>query len=363
MKTNKIISIILIQAFLVACVCGCSSFKQKSIVGQWYNKKEKCLDIRADGTWKLDGSYGTGTYKLLDDKKTFEFADYYGDTQKSEILEDELGMHIDFGYYGVFYKDSYPPKDKIEEAKAKNAISLNPFEGIKYEISGISPYCKVAINNSDCAEEVQKYVKYKLDKETYANGETAIVTAELSSNTGENAYKLTAKNAQCTVSGQPEYVSSVEGIKLDALKKELNDFVKANIAEAVKRGTEGFMYSSVLGTGVSSELKKVENLTAGNVYFQSKKLQKQSDSSDYFNYLTFTYSGAYVGKYASGNFYSCVSAVNIIRYPDGSIKWGSKSPDNYDFISEGSTEGMEYTVSAFITAHSSDYNITKVENK
>ena len=163
------------------------------------------------------------------------------------------------------------------------------------------------------------------------------------------------------MNNQPEYITSIAGIDLNSIKNELDDFVTSNIAEAIKKGTDGYYYSSILGTDVGVELKKVENLTAGAVYFQSKKLQKQSEQNQYFNYLSFTYSGTYIGEYGSGNFYSCVSAVNIIKYPDGTIKWGSKSTDAYDFIAEGSTEGMEYSISSYITTHSSDYNISSVD--
>lgn len=123
MRISKIISIILILIVSVACISGCGSSNEKSIVGQWYNEKGKCLDIRSDGTWKLDDSYGTGTYKLLDDKETFEFTDFYGDTQESKINTDDLGQYIDFGYYGDFYKDSYP--SSTNSSIEKNNVSSN----------------------------------------------------------------------------------------------------------------------------------------------------------------------------------------------------------------------------------------------
>ena len=104
---KKTISVALIILALIMLLGGCGSSK-KNITGQWYNEKEKCLDIRSDGSWKLEGSYGTGTWKYLDDNKTIEFTDFYGDTQESEINIDERGQYIDFGYYGDFYKGSYP---------------------------------------------------------------------------------------------------------------------------------------------------------------------------------------------------------------------------------------------------------------
>ncbi len=111
-KVNISIAIISVLSILVVSFVGCGS-KENEIVGQWNNKENKCLDIRSDGTWKLEDSYGTGTYKLLEDGETYEFTDFYGDTQESKINSDSIGEYIDFGYYGNFYKTV---KDKTENS-------------------------------------------------------------------------------------------------------------------------------------------------------------------------------------------------------------------------------------------------------
>lgn len=86
---------------------GCHSSgepKVNAVIGKWYNEDGKCLDIRSDKSWKLEDSYGTGTWKQLDGGM-YEFTDFYGDTQESAINEDTTGQYIDFGYYGHFYKN------------------------------------------------------------------------------------------------------------------------------------------------------------------------------------------------------------------------------------------------------------------
>lgn len=110
-KSNrkKIVSRMLALLAVLACLCTLAACggSANDIVGKWYNQRGKCLDIRKDGTWKLEDSYGTGTWKKLDGG-IFEFTDFYGDTQESAINEDAQGKYIDFGYYGDFYKDGYP---------------------------------------------------------------------------------------------------------------------------------------------------------------------------------------------------------------------------------------------------------------
>ena len=87
---KRLISFTLMIFMVITMLSSCGSSK-KDIVGQWYNSNGKCLDIRSDGSWKLEGSYGTGNWKYLDDKITVEFTDFYGDTQESKINESALG--------------------------------------------------------------------------------------------------------------------------------------------------------------------------------------------------------------------------------------------------------------------------------
>lgn len=383
---KKTISIVLTIFVLMMLLSGCGS-SEKNIVGQWYNEKGKCLDVRSDGSWKLEDSYGTGTWKYLEDKVTIEFTDFYGDTQESEINEDELGKYIDFGYYGNFYKDSYPSEDKIAEIKAKNAISLNPFDGIKYEVSGISPYCKISINNQGCTDEVQKYVTYKFNKEFYKNGDTANVTATLSTNTGEENYVLSEESSEYKVSGQAEYITSVEQIDMDALKKEITDKTNAMISASV--GTdrlfgEDVRYNCLEKTDewkayedqiyTTGDLK-IKNVTGkmNSVYFSLLKNQKENQFSDEmpYNIVSFVYcfdfstdwnvnlrgSGDKV-LHIPGKMYVNIVAKNIVKNQDGAIYWNDERCDFNTFIS---FDGIDNLTSNTIMCNSDNYNISKVE--
>ena len=389
MKKRRIISIILIFVILVTCFSGCKASNKKSIVGQWYNEKGKCLDIRSDGTWKLEDSYGTGTYKLLDDKETFEFTDFYGDTQESKINKDDLGQYIDFGYYGDFYKDAYPSKEEIEKVKAKNVVSLNPFDGIQYEVSGISPYCKIAINNQECNNEVRKYVTYKLDKDYYANGETAVVTAVISTNTSENSYILSSDNAKYDVSGQEEYLTAVSQDDIESIRKEVNDKITATVSASI--GT-----SSLFGEDVGNDCLKKSNeykayedqiYTTGDIniksavsklnviYFSCLKQQKENQINDRVSYntLSFLYCIDFPADYTvhlrtaedkvlhiQGKIYINIVARNIVKKPDGSIFWDDEQ-NNFDIFT--SFDGIDNLVSNTVMDKSDSYNITKIEVK
>lgn len=234
---------------------------------------------------------------------------------------------------------------------------LNPFDGISFETSGISPKCTVTINNANCSVDVQKNVTYTLDKEFYANGETAIITASVSGYDNNQLYSLSSETTEWKVENQPEYITSVDDIDLSQIKPELEDFVKATIAEETHAGVRW----SLLGASVTSA-EEVKDLKLGDIYFQSIKLQKEVEDDLFFNYLTFCYSGKYITSDGdNGNIYTCISAVNLIKYPDGIIKWGSESTDGFDFTAEGSTKGMEDCIDKAVIIHSDNYNITKLD--
>ena len=376
-----IMEIVLILYALSACGSNISS-----PVGNWYNEKGKCLDIRQDGSWELEDSYGTGTWKKLNDD-IIEFTDFYGDTQESKINEDELGKYIDFGYYGDFYKDAYPPEEKISEVKKQNAISINPFDGIKYEINGISPYCKLSINNQGCTSEAQKYVTYNFDKDFYKNGESATITAVLSTNTGEETYVLSEENAKYKISEQTEYITSFEQPDIDALRKEADDKINAMISASIgtdrlfgedvrynclEKTDEWKAYQSQIYTTGELTIKNVTN-EMNSVYFSLLKSQKENQFSDEmpYNMISFLYcfdfstdwnvnlrgSGEEV-LHIPGKMYVNIIAKNIVKKQDGSIYWNNERCDFNAFIS---FDGIDNLTSNTIMSNSDNYNITKVE--
>ncbi len=369
-KTKKFSAILLVFAILLCSLTGCSS--TSSITGKWYNTGGKCLDIRKDGSWKLEDSYGSGTWKVLDDGKTFEFKDFYGDTHETTISEDDIGKFIDFGHYGDFYKDKAPDDedfDTDENSKDDDTAetttekeSVDPFDGIDYEISGISPYCKITINNSACSEEVQSYVSYSMDKKTYSNGDEAIITAKVTN----KSYKLKNDTYKITVSNQPEYVSSINNIDLTSLKKQLSDTINAEKSQASGADTLfGLSHFYTEGTNFIS----CNSITVGDVYFSSLKTIKYNtfDMEEMpFNEISFTYtvnsSWENVNRKTSGKntFWVNISAANIIKYPDGTVKWGYESSESYDFKFSPSQIGMEDCVSTTIISKNENYNINKV---
>ena len=66
-KAKRIIGAVLIFALLALTLSACG--KSSEITGVWYNEKGETLNVQQDGGYNYEGEYGTGTWKVFDDKK------------------------------------------------------------------------------------------------------------------------------------------------------------------------------------------------------------------------------------------------------------------------------------------------------
>lgn len=164
--------------FLVLCtLSACSKTPEKTILGKWYNDDGKCLDIRSDGSYKLEDSYGTGTWKYLDDNETIEFTDVYGDTNETKIDKDDIGDYIVFSTYGNFYRKTEDINENVKTSiKLTNAgnfsdgvawIIYNDEKGVE-ELALINTEGKIIYqenNNSTFLPSEMDGVSYIKDKD------------------------------------------------------------------------------------------------------------------------------------------------------------------------------------------------------
>lgn len=364
---KKVLSVILAVLLVGGILSACSIGSQK-VVGKWYDKSGKCLDIRKDGSWQLDGLYGKGTWEYLDDG-IIEFTDFYGEVDEGELCENSYGSYIDF-YHRDFYKDSYPnigqANQSLQEGSSQNqtentqptetepqAVEINPFEGLRMEVTGVSPFCKLMVNNAGCSEDAQLYVDYTLDASYYQNGDTAVVTASLNKNASSGNYVLAETARTFSVENQPQYITSAEGVDLSSLEREVQDLITARTAESIG---SWFLF----GEGINgfNTFKSTENVIQEAVYFSSIKRQKQNDTN-LFNTISYVYT--IVSKTDNSDAFTShvvITAQNIIQYPDGTLVWGKS--ENLDLVTHIDTQGLEAIIANQITSKIADYNITKI---
>lgn len=244
-------------------------------------------------------------------------------------------------------------------------IVLDPFKGLDITVTGISPFCQISINTSECDPEVQEKVKFSADKDRYANGEKATITASLGYANG--GYTLASETKQFDISNMPEYITSVEGLNLDSLKKERDDFVTAQCAEAI--GDSDLMGTLVLdSSGWGFDITEVTGRTPVSTYIVSLKANKRSlfpDSAHdkVYNKICFLYRFSCKGNSdGTGNLYVSVCAENVVKYPNGTLKWGTSSADALDFKPYASRNSLEEVIASNITSWSDSYDIKEIKN-
>lgn len=389
-KILKVFSVVLAMILLITTLssCGGDKVKKDDIIGQWHAKDgEMEIDVRADGSYD-DGGYGTGTWKYLDDGKTIEFMDFYGSTKTTIIVKDEYGYSI---FNRRYYRDEYPA-EKLTDSNNSNSdyvndnssneqttgtqkITIDAFAGISYEITGISPYCKISINNSGCSADAQERVTYTLDKEYYANGETVTIKATIPSNKAKqenNEYVLLNTQSTLLVTGQDEYVSLEQKINLEYIKKEVNDKATSIISSSI--GTNKICnvsdqkildYETRLPDAnfySRNGITKVEAIHQVT-YFLCLKEQMKSSMNKYipYNRCSFVYCfnvyGDVNNTVCQGKLYVTITAENIVASPDGSISWNN---EKCDFKIDTNVDGFDNCVANTIMSYSDNYNVLKV---
>lgn len=248
-----------------------------------------------------------------------------------------------------------------KSSKSSSGIVLNPFKGLDITVTGISPFCQVSINTSECDTEVQEKVKFSADKDYYANGEKATITASLSS--ANSGYALASETKQFDISNMPEYITSVEGLNLDSLKKERGDFVTAQCAEAI--GSTYLMDAYALHGFTIAEVTGKTFVGTYMVSLKANKLSLFPDSAHnkVYNKICFIYRFSCKSEYGTtANIYTCVCAENVVKYPDGTLKWGTSSADALDFSTASSYNSTEEVIASNITSWSDSYDIKEIKN-
>lgn len=356
--------------------------KKVDVVGVWCDKSGEKLEFYDDGKWDIDSNfigYG-GTYSYLDDG-SIEMVGAFGDVYVATIEENELGTYVLFEE-DEYYKDAYP-EEKVSEYLEKNATAINPFDNLRFDVSGISPYCKLVINNELCDEAVQQFVTYTTDKALYAQGEKATISATLMNINGREMYKLSETEMQYDINSAAKYITSVDEIDLELLKKQIDDKIlsivsaakgndsvagvwKDDILDTSDFDEKGILYDvreitsveSVYHTAYISSLKGIkENMISGDYpYNKYTELYKLDVSGKLYCYDN--EGGGYLQD-CKGTMYVSVTAQNIVLKKDGTYSWGDASM-RLDI--ETSTDSYENFVANTVTSYSEDYNIKQIEN-
>ncbi len=260
-----------------------------------------------------------------------------------------------------------PETEAADTTEAGQKITyIDAFSGIEFFSTGISPYCELSVDNSECSIEAQKYVSYAFDKKYYANGDKIVLTAALSSSvpiTEEKVYMLAETEKEFALETQPEYLSTLDGVNLAMLESELADYIAGETSKAVGKSSiwgVQFVIGSYGGT-----ITSIDKIELCEKYFSQRKVSKQGNPADMFNQYSFVYklsiAGDAWGRKGSFDAYVCINAINIVKYPDDTLGWGETDPQSLAFAGKAVKTNINDCITRFITVNRQDYNVKKIE--
>ncbi len=242
---------------------------------------------------------------------------------------------------------------------------IDPFDGIEYIVSGISPGCTIAINTQNCSDDAQRYVDYSTDKEHYANGDTVTITATIWDYDG---YELTHTADTFIVEGQSEYFHQIEQEEYHFIKQEMDDRMQSIISKSLNTDDVNgidivYDLNNELDYGRWIDECKITSITAKleKSYISVLKNKYRDEYYDQ-NIISFVYSvdvtskiKCDVGTYNPTNrIYVTVSVGNVIHYADGTIDWNS------GFSDQNVIESLDISIATTVMVNMEQYNITEI---
>lgn len=376
MRKVKIISLVIFALSLIFCVTACSSENSKELLcNSWYKEggDKPFLTIYTDGTYEKSNEYGTGKWSVVNDNQ-LKLTDFYGE---SDIYDIESVNKDTLVLSGTTYYSTPQPKENtsninsvnlnsqdVQASNEDNSVptpskllkSLDVFDGLEIVYTGVSPYLSVSTDSTKCSDIVNRYITFDYEKDYVRNGDVVTITAVYNAyDLEEEGYTVTTKTKECKVSGQPEFVTSLDGLDTTALLSEMDD----KLASATAANEGDMLFAGVgiqTGYGIGT-YQGIQSKTLKSVYLRTLKTNFEGNypKSPYNCYMRI-YEYDIIRKDGKDNtkVYVMVYANNIRQNADGSLSWDlelqTEGYDNYDSM-----------VNDFVTSYRDTYNVTEIQ--
>lgn len=270
--------------------------------------------------------------------------DYDDNSSQREKDKDSSILSSETDITSAEDNDSIGDSDEESESSSENETEfvgtpLNPFEKLKVDFFGSSPFLKVNLDTSKCSEEEQKYVKLTYDDIYYRIGDTVTVYAELNvDDIGANTYTLPVESKNFFVENTSEWLTSVDGLDLNVLNNEMADKLASETTETVGADRFGGQYFDY-GERITS-ISEAKLVTSYFVNLKPTLYQDFDSDRDMFNCYIRLYNFDIKTEKGSEEKYShtvtsCVIVKNIKKDVDGTLTYDPyldyySSLDNYD---------------------------------
>ena len=206
----------------------------------------------------------------------------------------------------------------------KKKVVLNPFDGLKIDYMGASPFLKVNIDNSMCGENEQNYISYEFEDKYYKLGDKVVVRAVVNgmANDEECEYVMSLYEKEYKVSDATEWLTVIGDTDMTEINQEVED---AYAAKAVIRNDK-WAFGGVFIASLDCEISSVKSVELKNRYFISFKSNRyeEFDKSKIknFNYYVTIYDVIVEMTDGSTRNMNCsVTMTNIKKDTDGKLRW------------------------------------------
>lgn len=294
-----------------------------------YDGFNKHATAKVDLDKSLEKDIGSDAYKAIKNyaKFTIENDGELENDKDAEITVDISDSTME--RYGVKIESK---EFKVKVSGLSDATEIEAFEGMKVNISGMSPNITVSITNEN-TDEFAKTVTFTASKTRgLANGDTITIIASNWDKTmaKEEGYALKSTTMEYKIENQAAYVSQISEITPEIKEKMKNLFVEKAKSKTIDAEQNVYVYtdykfSNVAGGNsyfLASDTIK-QDLTIGNpeivaMYLLTKKASVNSDDT---NKMVAIVRVPYTSDKtnATYNWYITVSAKNFSLTNDGNI--------------------------------------------
>jgi len=218
-----------VQSLCEVSLSGFDGYATANLINNQLVIKSICDDIQSK-----DGFETAATYALFFDTLRYKIT-----SDKTEGLTNGDKLQIELTSYNK--EAAKELKVSFSNAKFTYAVEglvegtvLDPFEGLEVAFTGISPKNGVVeINSLNCPDSVQNSGNFNAkQKSGVSNGDTIVIEYAYNEKQAEqNGVMFLEKEKEYTVEGLPEYPTSLQGIDISGVSKNINILLDKRIAE------------------------------------------------------------------------------------------------------------------------------------
>lgn len=281
-----------------------------------------------------------------------------GSSKKNKSDKSDLSDLLLSGETKNKNKEKATETTKETTTEEDNKIKIDPFEDLKVTFLGASPFLRINIDNSKCSDIVQYKVRYDYDDKNYRIGDKVTVWAKPYNDyysSGTDEYELKSTSKEYKVESTAEWLTSLDGIDMTELNKEVEDKLASSTTETVGDWKFG-------GAQLGAEITSIGQGRLRAKYFITLKPNQYEGFDSLSNYSNFNYYiciydydiGLQYNNKSMSTVTCCVTLYNIKKDTDGTLKYDTA----LDFTAEA--DNYDKIVNDCVTSKRDNYNVTDV---